>query len=158
MVLPTVRSKVQRTQTSDVREGGGGVILQPSATWNAKEQRLALFLASGRGIKAAAEEVRIGERTAHKWLEDPEYRAFVAALRGRLLEEAVGRLADAAGKAVQTLCDLLDDPKSHVRLRAALGVLDTLLKVREHVEFEGRIARLEGMADAAGAARPGPEA
>jgi hypothetical protein len=131
---------------------------QSTATWNAKQERLALALAAGWGVKAAADEVKVGERTAHTWLGDPEYRAFVVNLRGRLLDEAVGRLADTAGKAVQTLCDLLDDPKGNVRLRAALGILDALLKAREHVEFEGRIARLEGMADAAGAARPGQEA
>jgi hypothetical protein len=87
------------------------MILQPAATWNSKQERLALLLASGRTIKAAAEEVKVGERTAHSWLGDPNYRALVTALRGRLLDEAVGRLADASGKAVQTLCDLMDDPK-----------------------------------------------
>jgi hypothetical protein len=91
-------------------------------------------------------------------LVNPNYRALIAALRGRLLDEAVGRLANAAGKAVATLCGLLDEPNSNVRLRASLGILDTLLKVREHVEFEGRIRRLEGHADAREPARTGQEA
>jgi hypothetical protein len=133
--------------------GGNGMFLQPTAVWNAKQERLALLLAGGRTIKSAAGEVKVGERTAFTWLADPRYRALVAGLRGRLLDDAVGRLADAAGKAVTTLCGLLDDPSSNVRLRASLGVLDTLLKVREHVEFEGRLARLEGLADAGQRAR-----
>jgi hypothetical protein len=129
------------------------MLLQTTAVWNAKQERLALLLASGRTIKASAKEIKVGERTAYTWLADARYRALVAALRGRLLDEAVGRLADAAGKAVATLCDLLDDRSSNVRVRAALGVLDTLLKVREHVEFEGRLARLEGLSDAGQPAR-----
>jgi hypothetical protein len=134
------------------------MIRQPAALWNAKQERLALLLAAGRTIKSAAEEVKVGERTAHSWLGDPRYRALVAALRGRLLDEAVGRLADTAGKAVQTLCGLLDDRNSNVRLRASLGVLDALLRVRESLEFEGRIRRLEGLADAREPARTGQEA
>jgi hypothetical protein len=129
------------------------MILQPAATWSPKQERLALLLAGGRTIKSAAEEVKVGERTAHSWLGDPRYRALVTALRGRLLDEAVGRLADAAGKSVMALIDLLDDPSSNIRLRASLGILDTLLRVREHVEFEGRIRRLEGQADAREPAR-----
>jgi hypothetical protein len=64
------------------------MIRQLTATRTAKQERLALLLAAGWGIKAAANEVKVGERTAHTWREDPEYRALVAALRGRLLDEA----------------------------------------------------------------------
>ena len=87
--------------------------------------------------------MEIGERTAHTWLEDPGYRSRVAALRGRLLDEAVGKLADSAGAAVDVLRGLLDDPSGNVRLRAALGILDTLVKCREHVELDERIMKLE---------------
>jgi hypothetical protein len=130
------------------------MILQESATWNARQERVAVLLAAGRSIKAAAEEVGVGERTAHSWLDRPDYRAFVHGLRARLLDEAVGRLAGAANAAVATLVDLLDDESPTVRLRAATGVLDALLKVRENVELSDRVARLEGAADGSG---PGVE-
>jgi HEAT repeat protein len=127
---------------------------QPTATWTAKQERVALLVAAGRSIKAAAEEAEVGERTAHTWLDDPAYRGLVHYLRSRLLDEAVGRLAGAANAAVATLVELLDDESPTVRLRAATGVLDALLRVREHVELSDRVARLEGVADGSG---PGVE-
>jgi hypothetical protein len=116
---------------------------QLTATWTAKQEWLALLLAAGWGIKAAAKELKVGERTAHTWLEDPGYRAFVDDLRRRMLEEAVGKLTDAAGSAVDVLRDLLAHPNGGVRLRAAMGVLDCLLKYRQHAELDRRVAGLE---------------
>jgi hypothetical protein len=116
---------------------------QPTATWTAKQERLALLLAGGKGIKAAAQEIGVGERTAHHWLEDDRFRAYASTLRGRLLDEAVGRLSGAAVAAVDVLHGLLADPSGTVRLRAALGIIDALVKVREHAELGDRVARLE---------------
>jgi hypothetical protein len=112
-----------------------------------RQERLALLLATGRPIKLAAEEVGVGERTAHTWLDDPSFRALVAGLRTRMLDAAVGRMADLAGAAVTTLGGLLKDDSPTVRLRASLGILDMLIKLHEHVEFDGRLAALERQAD-----------
>jgi hypothetical protein len=120
------------------------MIRQPSAPRAAKQERLALLLASGRGIKVAAAEVGVGERTAHTWLDDAGFRRLVAVLRGRLLDEALSKLAGGAGAAVEVLKGLLDHPNAHVRLRSALGILDALLKYREHVELDRRLLDLEG--------------
>src|SRR4051812_36880886 len=127
-----------RGPSGPARPGGGGVEQQPTATWSARQENLALHLAAGRPIKRAAEEAGVGERTAHTWLEDPAYRAYTLAVRGRLLDQAAGKLAAAAGEAVETLRALLGDESAAVRLRAASGLLHHLLRVREHVEFEGR--------------------
>jgi hypothetical protein len=116
---------------------------QPVAILNARQERLALLLAGGHAIKSAAAEVRIGERTAHTWLEDPCFRSRVSELRGRMLETALGRLADTATRAVDTLVALLDEESGALRLRASLGILATIGRLREHVEFEERIAALE---------------
>src|SRR4051794_13862781 len=110
------------------------MIRQPTATWNAKQERLAILLASGRSVKDAAVEAGIGERTAHTWLDDPAYRAFIAELRGRMLNEAVGKLTDATGAAADELRRLLKDEAASIRLRAATAILDALVKVREHTE------------------------
>ena len=116
---------------------------QPSATWSPKQARVALLIAAGRSIKAAAAEADCGERTAHTWLEDPRFRTLVAELRGRMLDEAVGSLAEATNEAVGTLRKLLGDGNSSVRLRAALGILDAAVRMRDHVELGARILRLE---------------
>ena len=116
---------------------------QSTATWSPKQERVALLIAAGRSIKAAAAEAGCGERTAHEWLEDPRYRSLISELRHRMLDEAVGSLARATNEAVSTLKGLLDDDNANVRLRAALGVLDAAVRLREHVELEGRITALE---------------
>jgi hypothetical protein len=114
------------------------------ADWNARQQRVAALLASGSTIRNAAAETSAGERTIYHWLDDAGYRAFVASLRGRLLDETLGRLSGAAGAAVGVLKDLLDHDNAHVRLRAALGILDARVKYREHVELDQRLLDLEG--------------
>jgi hypothetical protein len=123
------------------------MIRQSPATWSAKQERLALLLASGKGIKAAAGDVAIGERTAHTWLDNPNFRVFVAELRGRILDEAVGRLVDSTTRAVETLVCLLDTGADGIRLRAAIGILESTIRLREHAELERRVASLE-VADA----------
>ena len=98
---------------------------------------------SGRGTsdQEPAAEVKVGERTAHSWLEDSHFRARVSELRGRMLDSALGRLADAATRAVDTLVALLDAESGSLRLRASLGILDSLSRLREHVEFDGALWR-----------------
>jgi hypothetical protein len=123
--------------------GADGMKLQSTAAWGPKRERVALLIAAGRSIKAAAVEAKCGERTAHGWLEDPRYRSFISELRHRMLDEAVGSLTEATNHAVSTLRNLLDDDHINVRLRAALGIIDAVVRLREHVELERRIAALE---------------
>ena len=101
--------------------------LQLTATWNPRQERVALLIAAGRSTKAAALETMCGERTVHGWLEDDRYRSLVAELRHRMLDGAVGALVEATNEAVSTLRELLDDKQHNVRLRAALGILDAVV-------------------------------
>jgi hypothetical protein len=113
------------------------------ATWNAKQERLAVLIAAGKSIKSAAADTEIGERTAHDWLADPRYRTFVAEIRGRMFDEAVGSLADATNEAVGALRSLLNDGNSNIRLKAATAIIDNALKLRAHVELDRRVLALE---------------
>jgi hypothetical protein len=120
-----------------------GMRRQLPATWTAKQERLALLLASGKGIKAAASEIEVGERTAHTWLDDICFRNLISDLRSRLLDAAVGRLVESTNDAVSTLVDLLSSERETVRLRAALGIVDSMIRLREHVDFDRRLLELE---------------
>jgi hypothetical protein len=114
-----------------------------SVGWSGKQDRLALLLAQGETIRHAAGQVGIGEKTAYTWLTDRRFQLHISELRGRMLDAALGRLAEAATKAVDTLVDLLDTGKDAVRVRAALGILNALTQIRPLVEFEQRLAALE---------------
>ncbi len=116
---------------------------QPTDAWNPKQERLAVLIAAGRSIKDAAAELEIGERTAHTWLEDPRYRALIAELRHRMMDEAVGTLVEATNEAVGTLKSLLNDGNGNVRLRAATSILESAVRLREHVELDARLLQIE---------------
>jgi hypothetical protein len=121
---------------------------QAMADWNARQQRVAVLLASGSTIRDAAAESSVGERTIHTWLDDPAFRAFVSALRDRLLNETIGRLTLAASRAASVLETLLDSEQDQIRLRAASSILDAMIRVREHGELANRVAELESRAGA----------
>jgi hypothetical protein len=117
---------------------------QSTATWSPKQERVALLIAAGRSIKAAAVEARCGERTVHEWLDDPKYHSLISRFPHKMIDRAIGLLARSTNKAVATLARLLDSENENVRLKAASSLLDHSIRMREHVELEGRIAALEG--------------
>jgi hypothetical protein len=117
---------------------------QSAATPDPKRERVAVLLASGMAIKHAAAGVRVGERTVHRWLEDPEFNRLVGRYRGQLVAETLGKLAAISVKAVETLTGALGSDNDNVRVRAALGILDQLVTIREVTELEQRLTELEG--------------
>ena len=118
--------------------------------WSARQERVAALLASGSTIRDAAAELGAGERTVHSWLDDPAYRAFVGGLRDRILTETIGRLTQAATRAATVLEGLLEAQGEGVRLRASLGLIDAMIKTREHGELSARVTELEAQLSQSG--------
>lgn len=116
---------------------------QPTATLQPKRERMALLLASGWTMKAAAEDTKVGERTAHEWKSDPAFKARVAALRAEILERSVGIMASATSAAAAKLVELLKDDNPAIRLRAATAILDGAVKLRDHTELDARLLAIE---------------
>ncbi len=108
-----------------------------------RDDGLVLALARGLSIRQAAEEAGFGKRTAHRRLDDPEFRRRISAVRGELMELAGGRLSDAATKAVDVLRELLDSDADTIRLTAARTILQQTVALRTAAELEHRITRLE---------------
>jgi hypothetical protein len=82
---------------------------------------------------------RFAGRLEQRGLDHP----LISELRRRMLDEAVGSLAEATNEAVITLRELLGSENENVRLRASLGIFDAVVRMREHAEFEQRIIALE---------------
>ena len=77
-------------------------------------------------------------------LDDADFRRRVSEVRGQLFAVAMGKLAAVAGKAADTLENLLDDAdRDATRLGAAKAILEIGQRLRESVELEQRIAALE---------------
>ncbi len=104
---------------------------------------LALALARGLTLAEAAAEAKVSERTAQRRLADPAFAALVIELRGRMVEGALGQLADSLAEAATTMRALLKGKSESVRLGAARSLFEMVLKIREQSELSDRIASLE---------------
>jgi hypothetical protein len=109
----------------------------------AADEMLAMYLARGWSRKKAADECGISTRTVYTRLQDPDFAARVAALRGELVADAVGVLSGIAKRSANTLAALLASESETTRLRAADTALVHLTRLREHLELQARIEQLE---------------
>jgi HEAT repeat protein len=107
------------------------------------QQHAAIKLAAGMSVAETARMLKIGTKTIFNWLVRHEYKLYVRNLRSAPLEESVGRLSGGALKCVDTVLALTDDPDPAIRLRAAVSGLQLLGGLRNVVEFQDRIERLE---------------
>ena len=108
-----------------------------------KNSRLALVLAAGATVTAAAAELGISRKTVQRKLAKPVFRRRVAELRAQLFGEALGRIADSLTRATDSLAALLDSNDPAVRLRAAAAILSLGMKMRDSVDVSDRLSELE---------------
>ena len=110
-----------------------------------KQDHAATLLASGMSVKNCAAKIDAGLRTVYDWLEQDEFRKLVGRYQAAMVDEALGKLSKTATKAVKTLVNCLDSNESDsVKVRAALGILDQLVRIRDATEIEQRLTDLEG--------------
>jgi hypothetical protein len=106
---------------------------------------LALALASGLTIEAAAEQAGVSARTAHRRLADPAFMERARQAGDELMIQGAGLLAGTMTAAISTLRELLNAESEGTRLRAALALVDLTLKVRVQVESTQRVAEIEAV-------------
>lgn len=103
-----------------------------------------IALASGRSVADAARDGGVSERTISRWKQDLEFRAEITHIRGTLLDETLGQLVAASADAVATLRSVLgSDESDAVKVRAARAILASMITVREAVDVEERLTRVE---------------
>jgi hypothetical protein len=111
-----------------------------------KQQKAIAALLSAKDIQAAAAQAGVGERTLHRWLdEDPAFKTALRAAEAQVIDGVVRRLTGSANSALNVVMVIMLDSTTpvSVRLRAAIAILDQLIKLRELNDLEQRIARLE---------------
>ncbi|MBP3959869.1 hypothetical protein J8F10_31865 [Gemmata sp. G18] len=107
------------------------------------DEALAAQIAAGKTLKEAAEATGVAERTTRRRMQNPQFRAMVADLRGQMIGRACGELADAMGAAAKTLRELLGSETEGIKLRAASEILSHGLKVMEIAELKAKFEELE---------------
>ena len=100
-------------------------------------------LAGGATVTDAARHAGLGRRTVTRYMADDEFLAAIERTRAKLIERAVGRLADLSTKAIDRLAELLESDKQTVQLSAARVILQSLPQLREHAELSERLEELE---------------
>jgi HEAT repeat protein len=105
---------------------------------------LAVAVACGATVKAAAESCGCSERHAYRISSDPAFRQRVSDLRSEMTSAAVGELSAAASEAVATLRELLSgENEPSVRMNAAKAILNALGPLSELTELRQRLEQLE---------------
>lgn len=95
-------------------------------------------------VSAAALAASVSRPTLYKWLADETFADAMQAAEAQAVAGLARSLAGLGESAAQALYDALqDNQKMSTRLRAAEIVTDRLLKLRELVTMESRIAALE---------------
>jgi transposase-like protein len=110
---------------------------------DARREALALALARGLSVRAAARKIGCAESTAFAWRLETGFSERVAVLRSELFCKAVAVLAAFNGRAVAVLGTLLRSENEKVRLQAARSVLELGHSLRSDGELEARVAAIE---------------
>ena len=100
-------------------------------------------LAAGCSQAEASRRTGLSTRTIARRLADESFKRQITAARDRMVDNAHGRIADVASKAVTTLEELLTDDSPTIRLGAARAVLEGLTRLREGVELQRRLVAIE---------------
>jgi hypothetical protein len=109
-----------------------------------KQQRAIAALLTCASVKDAALSAGVGERSLHRWLVEPGFRAAYAGASRQRLGETIGRLRAVAAEAVETLRAALKDELTANRIRAATVLLEGAIKV-EIDDLGRRVEALEAI-------------
>jgi hypothetical protein len=111
---------------------------------NSQKQQLALAIAEGTSVAKWASDNGVAERTAYHWAAQRDVRADVESIRRRALDEAIGRMAKHASRAVDGIVNLAEHASSEsVRLSALRAVMSDFVAVSNFAGLEARVGDLE---------------
>ena len=98
-------------------------------------------------VMAAANQASVPRSTAYRWFQQPTFASALREAEREALMATARRMSRLGVKAVKVLDDVLDDADVPVavRVRAAEAVLTKLLTLREAVDLEDRLSRVEAL-------------
>lgn len=108
-----------------------------------KQEVVIAALLSETSHAAAATKAGVSEATLQRWLRLPAFQTAYRQARRSIVEVAIGRLQQAASKAVDTLERNLNCGNPGNEIRAAQVILDNAVKAIELLDCVERIEELE---------------
>ena len=109
----------------------------------ARQEKLLSTLVGNPNIQAAAKAAGVGRSTAHRWLQEPVFRAELTRQRNALMEETLGSLKSHTAKATEQLIQLLDSKNEWIRRQTCKDILGYAFKIREIENVEERLEAIE---------------
>lgn len=123
------RTSEQGTETSDRR--------------SVQDDVIKAALAAGRSYAETATLAGVSARTVRRRMEDEAFAGEVRRLRAERASQLSSTLLELGATAIEVLGELLADPSSSVRLRAADAVLGHGQRYQREVDLVERIAAIE---------------
>lgn len=116
-----------------------------NVTLSGKQAQAVALLVGGKDVRTTAAEVGVSERQAGRWMARDDFRTALTAAEAELIATAVRRLVQLQAPAINVIAAVLRDETlgPGLRLRAAQGVIDGLIALRSHSQFEERLTELE---------------
>lgn len=98
-----------------------------------------------RHLEDAAKASGVGLRTIQRWMKDHTFWSAVKEAEATAIDAATRRLVVLSDSAIDALRDVLKNEliKPSIKVRAALGILDSMVKMRDLRNLETRLVALE---------------
>lgn len=109
-----------------------------------KQEQAIIALLKEPTVRRAAESIGIGERTLHRWLDDPEFSSAYRKARHIAFAHAIALTQQYTPVAIATLARVMSDARSPAasRVAAAMGLLKFS---RDSIELDDLAARVEAL-------------
>ena len=107
-----------------------------------RQERAIAALLTAPDQSAAATAAGIGRRTLTRWLATPKFREAYREASARRLWDTIGQLRATSADALASLRNALQSNNEHVRVRAAVALLELAVKV-DNEELAARVTALE---------------
>jgi phage terminase small subunit len=110
-----------------------------------RRRRFVAAMLTSPTIEDAAKSAGISERTAYRYLANPDVKAALSSALDDALNQATARAVAAMTAALETLAAIHQDraAPTGARVSAARAILDAGPRLREAVDLAERVARLE---------------
>ena len=117
----------------------------PKPAISPRQQRFIAAMLTAGTVAGAARQSGIGERTAHRYLDDPDVRAALDQAFDRSLSQAARQATAGINRALDVLQTILDDIAAPpaARIAAARALLLVGPRLQETVTLTQRVATIE---------------
>ena len=100
------------------------------------------YLVASPTVTEGARLAGISRRTVHRWMEDDDFRVQFERFRDEALSLSQAELKGLTLKGTGVLAEMLEDPSSNIRLRAAQTAIAMGVKINQQCNIQKQIEDL----------------